>query len=187
MVHGAFIPAERLRGCNRTRLTRRTAVAHLRHCAIVLRHTQHSLRGASPMSDRLPVVDPDARHRRRRPRPLDRLAPRPAGRAGARRRQDRRRRRRLRHRLRVVRNNYFQPAMQELMAACVEVWESEPETLHYHPSGYIALGPERPGGRPDRGLRAPAADRLSVASCTSATTRCSGTCARSTTTGALRG
>jgi glycine/D-amino acid oxidase-like deaminating enzyme len=41
----------------------------------------------------------------------------------------------------VVRNNYFQPAMSELMAACVEVWESEPETLHYHGSGYIALGP----------------------------------------------
>lgn len=40
----------------------------------------------------------------------------------------------------IVRNNYFQPAMQELMAACVEVWESEPEALHYHPSGYIALG-----------------------------------------------
>jgi glycine/D-amino acid oxidase-like deaminating enzyme len=42
----------------------------------------------------------------------------------------------------IVRNNYFQPAMQELMAACVEVWESEAEALHYHPSGYIALGPE---------------------------------------------
>ncbi len=41
----------------------------------------------------------------------------------------------------IVRNNYFQPAMQELMAASVEVWESEPEALHYHPSGYIALGP----------------------------------------------
>src|SRR6476660_8843607 len=41
----------------------------------------------------------------------------------------------------VVRNNYFQPAMSELMAACVEVWESDPETLHYHGSGYIALGP----------------------------------------------
>jgi glycine/D-amino acid oxidase-like deaminating enzyme len=41
----------------------------------------------------------------------------------------------------IVRNNYFQPAMQELMAACVEVWESEAQTLHYHPSGYIALGP----------------------------------------------
>src|SRR6476469_8819859 len=41
----------------------------------------------------------------------------------------------------VVRNNYFQPAMQELMAACVEVWESDPEALHYHGDGYIALGP----------------------------------------------
>ena len=41
----------------------------------------------------------------------------------------------------VIRNNYFQPAMSELMAACVEIWESDPETLHYHPSGYIALGP----------------------------------------------
>ena len=60
----------------------------------------------------------------------------------------------------IVRNNYFQPAMQELMAACVEVWESEPEKLHYHPSGYIALGPVGPGGGPHRGLRAPAADRL---------------------------
>ena len=41
----------------------------------------------------------------------------------------------------VIRNNYFQPAMQELMAACVEIWESDPEALHYHGSGYVALGP----------------------------------------------
>ena len=41
----------------------------------------------------------------------------------------------------VIRNNYFQPAMQELMAACVEVWESDPAALHYHGSGYLALGP----------------------------------------------
>ncbi|MFZ0970858.1 MAG: FAD-dependent oxidoreductase [Solirubrobacteraceae bacterium] len=41
----------------------------------------------------------------------------------------------------VIRNNYFQPAMSELMAACVEVWELDPEALHYHGSGYIALGP----------------------------------------------
>ncbi len=41
----------------------------------------------------------------------------------------------------VVRNNYFQPAMQELMAACVEIWESDPDTLHYHGNGYLALGP----------------------------------------------
>src|SRR5581483_2719450 len=42
----------------------------------------------------------------------------------------------------VVRNNYFQPAMSELMQACVEVWESDPEAYHYNPVGYIALGPE---------------------------------------------
>jgi methylglutamate dehydrogenase subunit A len=41
----------------------------------------------------------------------------------------------------VVRNNYFQPAMAELMAACVEIWESDPEAFRYHGSGYIALGP----------------------------------------------
>src|SRR5437763_13876847 len=41
----------------------------------------------------------------------------------------------------VIRNNYFQPAMSELMAACVEVWESDPEAFHFHGSGYIALGP----------------------------------------------
>ena len=41
----------------------------------------------------------------------------------------------------VVRNNYFQPAMSELMAACVEIWESDPDAFHYHGSGYVALGP----------------------------------------------
>jgi glycine/D-amino acid oxidase-like deaminating enzyme len=41
----------------------------------------------------------------------------------------------------VIRNNYFQPAMQELMAACVEIWESDPEAFHYHGTGYVALGP----------------------------------------------
>jgi glycine/D-amino acid oxidase-like deaminating enzyme len=40
----------------------------------------------------------------------------------------------------VVRNNYFQPAMSELMQACVEVWESDPAGYHYNPVGYIALG-----------------------------------------------
>jgi glycine/D-amino acid oxidase-like deaminating enzyme len=40
----------------------------------------------------------------------------------------------------VVRNNYFQPAMSELMQACVEVWESDPEAYHYNDVGYIALG-----------------------------------------------
>ena len=41
----------------------------------------------------------------------------------------------------VVRNNYFQPAMSELMQACVEVWESDPQAFAYNPVGYIALGP----------------------------------------------
>ena len=40
----------------------------------------------------------------------------------------------------VVRNNYFQPAMSELMQACVEVWESDPDAYHYNPVGYVALG-----------------------------------------------
>ena len=42
----------------------------------------------------------------------------------------------------VVRNNYFQPAMSELMQACVEVWESDPAAYHYNSVGYIALGPQ---------------------------------------------
>jgi glycine/D-amino acid oxidase-like deaminating enzyme len=40
----------------------------------------------------------------------------------------------------VVRNNYFQPAMSEMMVACVEIWESQAERLNYHGSGYISLG-----------------------------------------------
>ncbi len=40
----------------------------------------------------------------------------------------------------VVRNNYFQPAMSELMAANVEVWEQDPPGFSYHPVGYVALG-----------------------------------------------
>jgi glycine/D-amino acid oxidase-like deaminating enzyme len=40
----------------------------------------------------------------------------------------------------VVRNNYFQPAMSELMQACVEVWESDAAAYHYQPVGYVALG-----------------------------------------------
>ncbi len=43
----------------------------------------------------------------------------------------------------VVRNNYFQPAMSELMQACVEVWESDPVAYAYNPVGYMALGAER--------------------------------------------
>jgi methylglutamate dehydrogenase subunit A len=41
----------------------------------------------------------------------------------------------------VVRNNYFQPAMRELMAHSVAVWESDPEAFHYHPVGYMQIAP----------------------------------------------
>ena len=43
----------------------------------------------------------------------------------------------------VVRNNYYQPAMSELMQACVEVWESDPDAYAFNPVGYMALGAER--------------------------------------------
>ena len=42
----------------------------------------------------------------------------------------------------VIRNNYFQPAMRELMAHSVEVWESDPEAFRYHPVGYLQAAPE---------------------------------------------
>ncbi|MGH9303251.1 MAG: NAD(P)/FAD-dependent oxidoreductase, partial [Acidimicrobiales bacterium] len=42
----------------------------------------------------------------------------------------------------VIRNNYFQPAMRELMAHSVSVWESDPEAFCYKPVGYMQLGPE---------------------------------------------
>ncbi|MED5167615.1 MAG: FAD-binding oxidoreductase [Actinomycetota bacterium] len=39
----------------------------------------------------------------------------------------------------VVRNNYFQPAMRELMAHSVHVWESDPDAFEYHPVGYLQI------------------------------------------------
>ena len=42
----------------------------------------------------------------------------------------------------VVRNNYFQPAMRELMAHSVDVWESDPAGLSYHPVGYMQISCE---------------------------------------------
>ncbi len=42
----------------------------------------------------------------------------------------------------VIRNNYFQPAMRELMLHSVEVWESDAETFSYHPVGYLQISPE---------------------------------------------
>jgi len=41
-----------------------------------------------------------------------------------------------------VRNNYYQPAMRELMAHSVKVWESDPEAYSYHPVGYMQISPE---------------------------------------------
>jgi glycine/D-amino acid oxidase-like deaminating enzyme len=42
----------------------------------------------------------------------------------------------------VVRNNYFQPAMRQLMAHSVGVWESDPAAFSYHPVGYMQISPE---------------------------------------------
>ena len=42
----------------------------------------------------------------------------------------------------VIRNNYFQPAMRELMAHSVDVWESDPEAFSYHPVGYLQISHE---------------------------------------------
>src|ERR1051325_7257940 len=45
----------------------------------------------------------------------------------------------------VVRNNYYQPAMRELMAHSVGVWESDPEAFAYRPVGYLQIAPEAMG------------------------------------------
>ena len=42
----------------------------------------------------------------------------------------------------VVRNNYYQPAMREIVAHSVEVWESDIETYSYHPVGYMQISYE---------------------------------------------
>ena len=42
----------------------------------------------------------------------------------------------------VIRNNYFQPAMRELMAHSVKIWESDAETYSYHPVGYMQISCE---------------------------------------------
>ena len=42
----------------------------------------------------------------------------------------------------VVRNNYFQPAMRELMAHSVDIWESDPKTFAYDSVGFMAISPE---------------------------------------------
>jgi glycine/D-amino acid oxidase-like deaminating enzyme len=42
----------------------------------------------------------------------------------------------------VIRNNYFQPAMRELMAHSVSVWESDPKAWKYNAVGYLQISPE---------------------------------------------
>lgn len=42
----------------------------------------------------------------------------------------------------VVRNNYYQPAMRQLMAHCVSIWERHAEELSYHSVGYMQISPE---------------------------------------------
>ena len=42
----------------------------------------------------------------------------------------------------VVRNNYFQPAMRELMAMCVDIWESDAKNFSYNSVGFMQISPE---------------------------------------------
>jgi methylglutamate dehydrogenase subunit A len=42
----------------------------------------------------------------------------------------------------TIRNNYFQPAMRELMAHNVAVWESDPAAFSYHAVGFLQAAPE---------------------------------------------
>jgi methylglutamate dehydrogenase subunit A len=42
----------------------------------------------------------------------------------------------------TIRNNYFQPAMRELMAHNVAVWESDADAFSYHPVGFLQTAPE---------------------------------------------
>jgi hypothetical protein len=42
----------------------------------------------------------------------------------------------------VIRNNYYQPAMQEVIAHSVGVWEEDAEAYGYLPVGYMQISPE---------------------------------------------
>jgi len=42
----------------------------------------------------------------------------------------------------VVRNNYYQPAMQELISHSVDIWEEDAEGYGYFPVGYMQISPE---------------------------------------------
>ena len=43
----------------------------------------------------------------------------------------------------VIRNNYYQAAMQELIAHSVDLWEEDAEGYGYLPVGYMQISPER--------------------------------------------
>lgn len=42
----------------------------------------------------------------------------------------------------IVRNNYLQPAMGDVMRISVEIWEACAESLHYKPVGYLCVASE---------------------------------------------
>jgi hypothetical protein len=42
----------------------------------------------------------------------------------------------------IIRNNYFQPAMRELIAHSVAIWEEDAEGYGYYPVGYMQVSPE---------------------------------------------
>lgn len=42
----------------------------------------------------------------------------------------------------VIRNNYYQPAMQELISHSVDLWEEDAEGYGYLPVGYMQISPE---------------------------------------------
>ncbi len=42
----------------------------------------------------------------------------------------------------VIRNNYYQPAMQELIAHSVGLWQEDAKGYGYHPVGYMQISPE---------------------------------------------
>ena len=62
----------------------------------------------------------------------------------------------------VVRNNYYQPAMRELMAHSVSVWERDPEAYSYHSVGYMQISPEVMHAQVGNDLRAAEGDRLRI-------------------------
>ena len=42
----------------------------------------------------------------------------------------------------VIRNNYYQPAMQELISHSVDLWEEDAEGYGYLPVGYMQISPD---------------------------------------------